>query len=180
MAAAICWNILSPIVPIFSSSLSHQCLFLLTQWLSSPSVHLPPQGTFTEIPASNVRRVIAQRLTQSKTTIPHAYASVECDMAAVMNLRQNLAKGNQQKKKKLWNYQKLKSHVCVLSLHECLTVMFIRRHSHEDADFRVFTWPLVWQRGQSFSSKGRHVHQDVPTKILYLYHSIDIISSSDN
>lgn len=52
-----------------------------------------PQGTFTEIPASNVRRVIAQRLTESKTTIPHAYASVDCDMAAVMNLRKTLAKG---------------------------------------------------------------------------------------
>uniref|UniRef100_A0A3B4YSW6 Pyruvate dehydrogenase complex component X n=2 Tax=Seriola lalandi dorsalis TaxID=1841481 RepID=A0A3B4YSW6_SERLL len=49
-------------------------------------------GTFTEIPASNVRRVIAQRLTQSKTTIPHAYASVDCDMAAVMQLRSDLAK----------------------------------------------------------------------------------------
>ncbi|XP_027128666.1 pyruvate dehydrogenase protein X component, mitochondrial [Larimichthys crocea] len=49
-------------------------------------------GTFTEIPASNVRRVIAQRLTQSKTTIPHAYASVDCDMAAVMHLRKDLAK----------------------------------------------------------------------------------------
>ncbi|XP_049430513.1 pyruvate dehydrogenase protein X component, mitochondrial [Epinephelus fuscoguttatus] len=49
-------------------------------------------GTFTEIPATNVRRVIAQRLTQSKTTIPHAYASVDCDMAAVMNLRKHLAK----------------------------------------------------------------------------------------
>ncbi|XP_061533585.1 pyruvate dehydrogenase protein X component, mitochondrial isoform X1 [Phycodurus eques] len=49
-------------------------------------------GTFTELPASNVRRVIAQRLTQSKTTIPHAYASVDCDMAAVMNLRKDLAK----------------------------------------------------------------------------------------
>ncbi|XP_044049753.1 pyruvate dehydrogenase protein X component, mitochondrial [Siniperca chuatsi] len=48
-------------------------------------------GTFTEIPASNVRRVIAQRLTQSKTTIPHAYASVDCDMAAVMDLRKDLA-----------------------------------------------------------------------------------------
>ncbi|KAK5867644.1 hypothetical protein PBY51_012114 [Eleginops maclovinus] len=48
-------------------------------------------GTFTEIPASNVRRVIAQRLTQSKTTIPHAYASVDCDMAAVMSLRKDLA-----------------------------------------------------------------------------------------
>ncbi|KAF7659783.1 hypothetical protein LDENG_00293150 [Lucifuga dentata] len=49
-------------------------------------------GTFTEIPASNIRRVIAQRLTQSKTTIPHAYATVDCDMAAVMQLRKNLAK----------------------------------------------------------------------------------------
>ncbi|XP_057692426.1 pyruvate dehydrogenase protein X component, mitochondrial [Corythoichthys intestinalis] len=49
-------------------------------------------GTFTELPASNVRRVIAQRLTQSKTTIPHAYASIDCDMAAVMKLRKDLAK----------------------------------------------------------------------------------------
>ncbi|XP_061825949.1 pyruvate dehydrogenase protein X component, mitochondrial [Nerophis lumbriciformis] len=51
-------------------------------------------GTFTELPASNVRRVIAQRLTQSKTTIPHAYASVDCNMAAVMALRKDLAKEN--------------------------------------------------------------------------------------
>lgn len=49
-------------------------------------------GTFTEIPATNVRRVIAQRLTQSKTTIPHAYATVDCDVAAVMLLRKELAK----------------------------------------------------------------------------------------
>nr|XP_020470880.1 pyruvate dehydrogenase protein X component, mitochondrial isoform X2 [Monopterus albus] len=49
-------------------------------------------GTFTEIPASNVRHVIAQRLTQSKTTIPHAYASVDCDMAAIMQLCKDLAK----------------------------------------------------------------------------------------
>uniref|UniRef100_A0AAY4B5J3 Dihydrolipoamide acetyltransferase component of pyruvate dehydrogenase complex n=1 Tax=Denticeps clupeoides TaxID=299321 RepID=A0AAY4B5J3_9TELE len=49
-------------------------------------------GTYTEIPASNVRRVIAQRLTQSKTTIPHAYSSVDCDLGAVMKLRKQLAK----------------------------------------------------------------------------------------
>ncbi|XP_056137896.1 pyruvate dehydrogenase protein X component, mitochondrial [Lampris incognitus] len=49
-------------------------------------------GTFTEIPASNIRRVIAQRLTESKTTIPHAYATVDCDMAAVIQLRKDLAK----------------------------------------------------------------------------------------
>lgn len=51
------------------------------------------QGTFTEIPASNVRRVIAQRLTQSKSTIPHAYASVDCDLGPVMKLRKQLATG---------------------------------------------------------------------------------------
>lgn len=49
-------------------------------------------GTFSEVPASNVRRVIAQRLTESKTTIPHAYASVDCDMGAVLKLRKELAK----------------------------------------------------------------------------------------
>nr|XP_055049485.1 pyruvate dehydrogenase protein X component-like [Misgurnus anguillicaudatus] len=63
-----------------------------------PPVSVPGKpgapGTFTEIPASNVRRVIAQRLTQSKTTIPHAYASVECDLSAVMKLRKYLAKEN--------------------------------------------------------------------------------------
>lgn len=59
--------------------------------LSVPGKPAAP-GTFTEIPATNVRRVIAQRLTQSKTTIPHAYATVDCDMAAVMLLRKELAK----------------------------------------------------------------------------------------
>uniref|UniRef100_A0AAY5KPZ2 Dihydrolipoamide acetyltransferase component of pyruvate dehydrogenase complex n=1 Tax=Esox lucius TaxID=8010 RepID=A0AAY5KPZ2_ESOLU len=49
-------------------------------------------GTFSEIPASNVRRVIAQRLTQSKTTIPHAYASVDCNLGAVIQLRKEMAK----------------------------------------------------------------------------------------
>lgn len=49
-------------------------------------------GTFSDVPASNMRRVIAQRLTQSKTTIPHAYATVDCDVGAVLLLRQQLAK----------------------------------------------------------------------------------------
>ncbi|PKU39789.1 pyruvate dehydrogenase protein x mitochondrial [Limosa lapponica baueri] len=50
------------------------------------------QGTFTEIPASNIRRVIAKRLTESKTTIPHAYAAADCDIDAILKLRKELAK----------------------------------------------------------------------------------------
>ncbi|GAB0190129.1 pyruvate dehydrogenase protein X component, mitochondrial [Grus japonensis] len=49
-------------------------------------------GTFTEIPASNIRRVIAKRLTESKTTVPHAYAAADCDIDAILKLRKELAK----------------------------------------------------------------------------------------
>uniref|UniRef100_A0A803W468 Dihydrolipoamide acetyltransferase component of pyruvate dehydrogenase complex n=1 Tax=Ficedula albicollis TaxID=59894 RepID=A0A803W468_FICAL len=61
-----------------------------------PPVSTPGQpaalGTFTEIPASNIRRVIAKRLTESKTTIPHAYAAADCVIDAVLKLRKELAK----------------------------------------------------------------------------------------
>ncbi|XP_029438105.1 pyruvate dehydrogenase protein X component, mitochondrial [Rhinatrema bivittatum] len=52
----------------------------------------PTQGTFSEIPASNIRRIIAKRLTESKTTVPHAYATTDCDLGAVLTLRKELAK----------------------------------------------------------------------------------------
>ncbi|XP_056307882.1 pyruvate dehydrogenase protein X component, mitochondrial isoform X2 [Danio aesculapii] len=63
-----------------------------------PPVSAPPRpaapGTFTEIPASSVRRIIAQRLTQSKTTIPHTYACIHCDISGVMRVRRRLAEEN--------------------------------------------------------------------------------------
>ncbi|KAM3868638.1 dihydrolipoyllysine-residue acetyltransferase component of pyruvate dehydrogenase complex, mitochondrial [Diretmus argenteus] len=49
-----------------------------------------PAGTFTDIPISNIRRVIAQRLMQSKQTIPHYYLSVDVNMDQVLELRMEL------------------------------------------------------------------------------------------
>lgn len=61
-----------------------------------PPVSTPGQpnaaGTFTEIPASNIRRVIAKRLTESKSTVPHSYATADCDLGAVLKIRKNLVK----------------------------------------------------------------------------------------
>lgn len=61
-----------------------------------PPISVPGQpnavGTFTEIPASNIRKVIAKRLTESKTTVPHAYATADCDLGAVLKVRQDLVK----------------------------------------------------------------------------------------
>lgn len=68
------------------------CFFPLRLRFSS-QIAVSLQGTFTEIPASNVRRVIAKRLTESKSTIPHAYATADCDIGAVLKVRQNLVKG---------------------------------------------------------------------------------------
>ncbi|CAL8268102.1 unnamed protein product [Merluccius merluccius] len=56
----------------------------------APGAPAAPAGTFTDIPISNVRRVIAQRLMQSKQTIPHYYLSVDVNMDHVLELRQEL------------------------------------------------------------------------------------------
>ncbi|XP_072835403.2 dihydrolipoyllysine-residue acetyltransferase component of pyruvate dehydrogenase complex, mitochondrial [Pogona vitticeps] len=50
----------------------------------------PPTGVFTDIPISNIRKVIAQRLMQSKQTIPHYYLSVDVDMGQILVLRKEL------------------------------------------------------------------------------------------
>ncbi|XP_035480278.1 dihydrolipoyllysine-residue acetyltransferase component of pyruvate dehydrogenase complex, mitochondrial [Scophthalmus maximus] len=56
----------------------------------APAPAAAPAGTFTDIPISNIRKVIAQRLMQSKQTIPHYYLSVDVNMDQVLELRQEL------------------------------------------------------------------------------------------
>ncbi|XP_053335038.1 dihydrolipoyllysine-residue acetyltransferase component of pyruvate dehydrogenase complex, mitochondrial [Clarias gariepinus] len=57
---------------------------------AAPAVAPVPTGTFTDIPISNIRKVIAQRLMQSKQTIPHYYLSVDINMEQVLDLRKEL------------------------------------------------------------------------------------------
>ena len=49
-----------------------------------------PTGEFTDIPLSNVRKVIAKRLLESKQTIPHYYLSVDIRMDDILELRKEL------------------------------------------------------------------------------------------
>jgi len=53
-------------------------------------VHKP--GGYTEIPHSRTRRVIAQRLTESKQSVPHFYLSVDCDIDSLLLLRKQVNK----------------------------------------------------------------------------------------
>ncbi|KAL1122144.1 hypothetical protein AAG570_003549 [Ranatra chinensis] len=51
----------------------------------------PPPGTrFTDLPLSNIRSVIAKRLTMSKQTIPHYYLTMDVCIDELMNMRKDL------------------------------------------------------------------------------------------
>jgi pyruvate dehydrogenase E2 component (dihydrolipoamide acetyltransferase) len=50
----------------------------------------PPAAAYTEQPLSNMRKVIARRLTEAKQTIPHFYLSMDCELDALLKLRGEL------------------------------------------------------------------------------------------
>merc|ERR1712166_1568438 len=49
-----------------------------------------PGIMYTDVPNTQMRKVIAKRLCESKQTIPHYYLSLECEMDALMRLRQTM------------------------------------------------------------------------------------------
>ncbi|EHH23423.1 hypothetical protein EGK_06891 [Macaca mulatta] len=75
--------------------------FVPSKAAPAPAAVVPPTGpgmapvptdVFTDIPISNIRRVIAQRLMQSKQTIPHYYLSIDVNMGEVLLVRKELNK----------------------------------------------------------------------------------------
>ena len=50
---------------------------------------LPP---YERVTLTNVRKVIAQRLTEAKQTVPHFYLTVDCELDALMRTRQEINK----------------------------------------------------------------------------------------
>ncbi len=59
---------------------------------STPPPPPPAAGSadagYTDIPVSSMRRVIAQRLTESKQNLPHYYVSIDVEMDRVLQLRE--------------------------------------------------------------------------------------------
>lgn len=47
-------------------------------------------GSYDLIPHSNMRRTIARRLVEAKTTVPHFYLSIDCNIDALLRLRSQL------------------------------------------------------------------------------------------
>jgi pyruvate dehydrogenase E2 component (dihydrolipoamide acetyltransferase) len=47
-------------------------------------------GSFEEVPHDGMRRTIARRLVEAKQTIPHFYLTVDCDIDALLKLREQV------------------------------------------------------------------------------------------
>ena len=47
-------------------------------------------GTYEEIPLDGMRKTIAKRLVESKQTVPHFYLSLDCELDALMALREQI------------------------------------------------------------------------------------------
>ena len=62
-----------------------------------PTIPVPSVAPGTAIPVSNIRRVIAKRLSESAFTAPHFYVTVEIDMDAAVALREQLIRAEEVK-----------------------------------------------------------------------------------
>lgn len=61
--------------------------------ISDADVNIPSittSGSYEDIKNNNMRKVIAKRLTESKSSVPHFYASVEIELDNIMKLRKQL------------------------------------------------------------------------------------------
>jgi len=56
----------------------------------SPLIEPPGAAPYREVPNSTVRKVIARRLTEAKQLQPHFYLSIDCELDALLKLRQEL------------------------------------------------------------------------------------------
>jgi pyruvate dehydrogenase E2 component (dihydrolipoamide acetyltransferase) len=57
---------------------------------ASVPAEIPGAGPYTDIPHTNMRRVIAERLTESARDIPHFTLTVDCTIDAMLGLRKDL------------------------------------------------------------------------------------------
>lgn len=56
----------------------------------APVAANPFGPAFEEIPNSSMRKVIARRLTEAKSTIPHFYLTIDCELDALLKVRSDL------------------------------------------------------------------------------------------
>ncbi|KAJ1345388.1 pyruvate dehydrogenase complex dihydrolipoamide acetyltransferase [Batrachochytrium salamandrivorans] len=109
----------------------------------APPVSGSTGSLFTDIPLSNVRKVISSRLTQSKSTIPHFYLTVEINVDKILKLREVFNKESNGKFKLSVNDFVIKASGLALKdvpeVNSAWHETFIRQHHTADIAIAVAT-----------------------------------------
>ncbi|HUI19374.1 MAG TPA: pyruvate dehydrogenase complex dihydrolipoamide acetyltransferase [Alphaproteobacteria bacterium] len=56
----------------------------------APVIELPGAAPYREVPHSSMRKIIARRLTEAKQQQPHFYLSIDCELDALLKVREDL------------------------------------------------------------------------------------------
>lgn len=131
-------------------------------------VHVPG-AEFTDIPLSNVRKVIARRLLESKQTIPHYYLSVDIRLDDLLEVRKQLNADSNEEYKLSVNDFVLKA--CALAskkvpeANSSWMTDFIRQHHNVDVSVAVSTeFGLITPIVFNADKKGlQEINADVTT-----------------
>ncbi len=57
---------------------------------AAPPAVIPGEPEFELVPHTNMRKVIARRLTESKQTVPHFYLTIDCEIDRLLEVRKQL------------------------------------------------------------------------------------------
>mmetsp|Transcript_18282 Transcript_18282/g.27627 ORF Transcript_18282/g.27627 Transcript_18282/m.27627 type:complete len:516 (-) Transcript_18282:2597-4144(-) len=66
----------------------------LSDLVDLPLPNIETNGAFEDVSNNNMRKVIARRLTEAKSEIPHYYTSMEIELDNVLSLRKSLVKNH--------------------------------------------------------------------------------------
>ncbi|RIB13450.1 2-oxoacid dehydrogenases acyltransferase-domain-containing protein [Gigaspora rosea] len=109
----------------------------------TPSQHAEPSSSYTDIPLSNMRKIIASRLSESKQLIPHYYLTIEVEVDKLLELREVLNKDSDGKYKISVNDFVIKSSASALmAMPEVNSTWhndFIRQYNHADISVATAT-----------------------------------------
>jgi pyruvate dehydrogenase E2 component (dihydrolipoamide acetyltransferase) len=107
----------------------------------APLVAVPTGPDTEEIPTSRMRKLIGERMVQSKTTVPHFYVTTEIDMQAALDLRAQINAGLADEDKVSVNDMVVKAVALTLRQFPNLNSSFngdtIVRHNHVNVGIAV-------------------------------------------
>jgi pyruvate dehydrogenase E2 component (dihydrolipoamide acetyltransferase) len=97
---------------------------------------------YEDIPLTNMRKIIAKRLLESKQTVPHFYLTIDCQLDELLSVRKQLNQGLEQEGKKVTvNDFVIKAVAMALydtpDANACWMGESIRRYKHSDVSVAV-------------------------------------------